>query len=215
MPRFSPTTRIRRADGGIALHINAFLHRATSNSRSRARRLFPPTCTIDHARRPLKNTSYLAHSTPAHQFLPCREIEERAAAEKFHEKYSAHASPIKTTNFHQRRRSPDLPPSIIMHFPRRMKASPARILRLSAILFCRARRHKDFPGKIRLVSYSAHSARTTHMRARVSSTTRVSWSSSSSPRRPRACVGKPSDKLNRCVHVHRRDAINSVHRVLE
>lgn len=30
-----------------------------------------------------------------------------------------------------------------------------------------------------------------------------------------AALGKPSDKLNRCVHVHRRDAINSVHRVLD
>lgn len=28
-------------------------------------------------------------------------------------------------------------------------------------------------------------------------------------------LGKLSDKLNRCVHVHRRDAINSVHRVLD
>jgi len=72
-----------------------------------------------------------------------------------------------------------------------------------------SRRHKDFPGKFDCFSYIyivSHSYTLT----RVSSSHRLVRATPSL-----VALGKPSDKLNRCVHVHRRDAINSVHRVLD
>lgn len=69
-----------------------------------------------------------------------------------------------------------------------------------------SRCHKDFPGKIRLVPTLCTSVRT------YTNIATVLYRLVASSCRPRLVdSGKPSDKLNRCVHAHRRDVINSVH----